>query len=47
VDSFGDHRIAMAASVIAMNFNGNVKIKNSESVGVSFPEFFEILESIR
>jgi 3-phosphoshikimate 1-carboxyvinyltransferase len=46
LDSFGDHRIAMACSVAALLADGESELVGTESVAVSFPEFFEILETI-
>ncbi len=46
VDSFGDHRIAMAFAVAALLGEGASEIRNSACVSVSFPEFFECLESV-
>ena len=46
-DSFGDHRIAMAFAVAALRGDGNSIIDNAEAASVSFPEFWNILESIR
>jgi 3-phosphoshikimate 1-carboxyvinyltransferase len=45
VYSFGDHRLAMAASIIALRGEGRSVIKNAECVDISFPGFFEILKS--
>jgi 3-phosphoshikimate 1-carboxyvinyltransferase len=47
VESEGDHRIAMALSVAALGADGNTTIGDAECVGVSFPEFFKILEKLR
>jgi 3-phosphoshikimate 1-carboxyvinyltransferase len=44
IDSFGDHRIAMAFSVAALLADGESEITGSECVAVSFPNFFEVLE---
>jgi len=44
VDSFNDHRIAMASSIIASNVKGETKIRNAECVAISFPDFFDTLE---
>ena len=44
VDSFGDHRIAMAASVIALAAEGESIIRNAGCVDISFPGFFQVLE---
>ena len=46
VDSYGDHRIAMAFSVAALLANGETEIRGSDAVAVSFPEFFELLHSL-
>jgi 3-phosphoshikimate 1-carboxyvinyltransferase len=46
IDSYGDHRIAMAFAVAALIAEGSSEIRGAEAVGVSFPEFFELLESI-
>jgi 3-phosphoshikimate 1-carboxyvinyltransferase len=45
--SFGDHRIAMAFAVAALVAEGETFIEGAqECVGVSFPEFFALLESV-
>lgn len=46
LDACGDHRIAMAFSVAALLAEGDSQISGSECVAISFPEFFERLESI-
>lgn len=46
IDSFGDHRIAMAFSVAALIADGETEIRGSEAAAVSFPEFFELLDSL-
>lgn len=46
IDSFGDHRIAMAFSVAALIAGGPTEIMDSDCVGVSFPEFFSLLEML-
>jgi 3-phosphoshikimate 1-carboxyvinyltransferase len=46
IDSYGDHRIAMAFSVAALIANGETEIRGSESAAVSFPEFFALLHSL-
>ena len=46
LDSFGDHRIAMAFSVAALIAEGETEIRGSESAAVSFPEFYELLDSL-
>lgn len=46
IESYGDHRIAMAFSVAALIADGDTEIRGSEAAGVSFPEFFELLNSL-
>ncbi len=45
--SWGDHRIAMALAVAATRASGRTEIKDAECVSISFPNFFEILNSLR
>jgi len=47
LDSFGDHRIAMAFSVAALCGDGESSIEGAEAAAVSFPEFFRILRQLR
>ncbi|MGB9179814.1 MAG: 3-phosphoshikimate 1-carboxyvinyltransferase [Pyrinomonadaceae bacterium] len=46
IDSHGDHRIAMAFTVAALIAEGESEIQGAECVGVSFPEFFNLLDSV-
>jgi 3-phosphoshikimate 1-carboxyvinyltransferase len=46
IDSGGDHRIAMAFSVAALKAEGETLIQGAESVAISFPEFFNLLDGI-
>ncbi len=46
LDSFGDHRIAMAFSVAALAADGRCSIENAEAASVSFPEFFTTLRQV-
>jgi 3-phosphoshikimate 1-carboxyvinyltransferase len=46
VDSFGDHRIAMAFAVAGLFAESTVTIKNPACVGISFPGFFELLRQV-
>jgi len=46
LDSYGDHRIAMAFTVAALLADGESELAGSECVSVSFPEFFDCLESV-
>ena len=45
-DSFGDHRIAMTLAVASLISQSAVTIRNAECVNISFPGFYERLESI-
>jgi 3-phosphoshikimate 1-carboxyvinyltransferase len=46
LDSFGDHRIAMAFAIAALCADGESTIRGAEAASVSFPEFFETLRSL-
>lgn len=46
LDSFGDHRIAMAFAVASLVADGNSEIDRAEAASVSFPEFYSILRRI-
>jgi 3-phosphoshikimate 1-carboxyvinyltransferase len=46
VDSFGDHRIAMAFAVAGLRARGEMVIRGAESAAISYPAFFETLEVI-
>ena len=46
IDSGGDHRIAMAFSVAALRAHGETSILGAESAAISFPEFFDLLETV-
>src|ERR1700692_1947244 len=46
LDSFGDHRIAMAFAVAALRAEGETTIHGADAAGVSYPAFFEELEKV-
>ncbi len=46
VDSFGDHRIAMAFAVAALRAQAPTVIRNADAARISFPEFYETLEQL-
>ncbi|MBM4135684.1 MAG: 3-phosphoshikimate 1-carboxyvinyltransferase [Nitrospira sp.] len=46
VESYGDHRIAMALSIAALIADGTTTIHGISSVNISFPGFFEILRRL-
>ena len=47
VDSRGDHRIAMLGAIAGLVSSDGVEIEDAESVAVSFPGFFDLLDSLR
>jgi 3-phosphoshikimate 1-carboxyvinyltransferase len=46
LDSFGDHRIAMAFAVAALRAEGETAIHGADAAGVSYPMFFDDLDRI-
>ena len=46
MDSGGDHRIAMLAAIAGLVSREGVTIEGAEAVAVSFPGFFELLDSL-
>ncbi len=42
-----DHRVAMSVAVAALNAEGATTITDADCVGISFPNFYELLESLR
>jgi 3-phosphoshikimate 1-carboxyvinyltransferase len=46
IDPRGDHRIAMAFTVAGLIADGETEIEDSGCVAISFPEFFELLDSV-
>ena len=47
IDSFGDHRIAMAFGVAGLFADGETEIDGAECANISFPGFFETLNGTR
>ncbi len=47
IDSYFDHRIAMAFSIAALIADGTTIIQNSSCVDVSFPDFYSTLRSLK
>ena len=47
IESRGDHRIAMLGAIAALDSQDGVEIEDAECVAVSFPGFFELLDSLR
>ena len=46
VDSFGDHRIAMAGAITALRASGETTIRNAGVVDISYPGFFSTLGTL-
>ncbi|MBN8657835.1 MAG: 3-phosphoshikimate 1-carboxyvinyltransferase [Anaerolineae bacterium] len=46
IQTYNDHRMAMAFSLIGLRFDG-VTIENPSCVSKTFPNFFEVLEQLR
>lgn len=46
VESYGDHRIAMALAIAGLFAKEDVKVENSDCIAVSFPTFEEKLKNI-
>src|SRR5438270_5253524 len=46
LDSFGDHRIAMAFAVAALRTGDETQINGADSAAISYPAFFSTLEEL-
>jgi len=46
INSFGDHRIAMASVIGALRSKGSCKIKNCSNISTSFPGFVDLSNRI-
>jgi 3-phosphoshikimate 1-carboxyvinyltransferase len=46
LDSFGDHRIAMAFAIAGLRAEGETTIHRAEAAVISYPEFFTTLEAM-
>jgi 3-phosphoshikimate 1-carboxyvinyltransferase len=44
--SRGDHRLAMVGAVAGLVSREGVRLEGADAVGVSFPGFFDLLESV-
>jgi 3-phosphoshikimate 1-carboxyvinyltransferase len=45
-DARGDHRMAMAFAIAALGARNPSRIEGSDSVAISYPDFFETLERL-
>lgn len=46
LDSYGDHRMAMALAIAGLAADEKVKIRNAESIKVSYPSFVEDMQKL-
>lgn len=46
VDSFNDHRIVMASTILALSVDGESQIWGYKAINKSFPQFFECVKAI-
>jgi 3-phosphoshikimate 1-carboxyvinyltransferase len=46
IEPHGDHRLAMSFAVAALGAEGDTQILDAECAGVSFPDFFSLLERL-
>lgn len=46
LDSFGDHRIAMAFAIAALGASGPSEMSHPEVAAISYPEFWEVLNEL-
>ena len=46
IESYHDHRIAMAFAVAALRAEGETLIGNADCVAISYPAFFEDMEAL-
>ena len=45
IDSKFDHRIAMSFLCLGLYMENGIRVKNSETINSSFPNFYEIMKS--
>ena len=45
INPYGDHRVAMSFSLAALS-KASVTIENPECTGKTFPDYFDVLESV-
>jgi 3-phosphoshikimate 1-carboxyvinyltransferase len=46
MDARGDHRIAMLGAIAGLASREGVEVQGAETVAISFPGFFELLDSV-
>ena len=46
MDARGDHRIAMLGAIAGLASREGVELQGAETVAISFPGFYELLDSV-
>ena len=46
INTFNDHRIAMAFSIASLISNGEVKLDNKSCIDISFPGYLNLLNTL-
>ena len=46
VESYHDHRIAMALGIAALSSSSPVTIKDAECIDISFPNFYDMIRNL-
>jgi 3-phosphoshikimate 1-carboxyvinyltransferase len=46
IDSYGDHRLAMSATIAGLYANNPIEIQKTEFVQTSFPNFFDLVDKL-
>jgi 3-phosphoshikimate 1-carboxyvinyltransferase len=46
IESYGDHRIAMAMAIAGLIADGKTEINGVSSVNISFPGFFKMISKL-
>jgi hypothetical protein len=47
IETFGDHRIAMSFYIASLVSNADIALSETASIPVSFPNFFDVIESLQ
>lgn len=46
IDSYGDHRLAMSATIAGLYSNNPIEVQKTEFVQTSFPNFFDLIDKL-
>jgi 3-phosphoshikimate 1-carboxyvinyltransferase len=47
IETFHDHRIAMAFTIAGLIAEGDVVLDHPECASISYPEFYDVLEGLK